>query len=82
MSFRHLRVGDKVTRLLSAVPMPLVVTQVSDTEIKCGLSLDVTDPGSLWTFDRETGVEIDEDLGWGPAHGVTGSVLQEQQTIN
>lgn len=28
-----------------------------------------------WTFDAATGAEIDDDLGWGPDKGVTGSHL-------
>ena len=28
-----------------------------------------------WTFDRQTGAEVDEDLNWGPHYGVTGSFL-------
>ncbi len=63
-----LKVGDKVMRMLGGpkgVPHELWVTSITDTEIYCG----------AWTFDRATGVEIDEDLGWGPKHGVTGSYL-------
>lgn len=44
------KVGDTVTRLIGGViPMKLKVTDVSDTTIECG----------DWTFDRETGAEID-----------------------
>ena len=50
-------VGDQVFRWLSgiAVPMPLIVTEVTDERIVCG----------PWKFDRTSGAEIDEDLGWG-----------------
>ena len=43
--------------------MELKVTKVDDKLIHCG----------DWTFDRVTGAEVDEDLGWGPT--ATGSVL-------
>jgi hypothetical protein len=62
-----IKIGDKVTRMLAGtVPMELLVTAVTDDTIVCG----------AWTFDRVTGVEIDEELGWGPKHGVTGSFLK------
>ncbi len=49
-----LKPGDVVTRMLAGVmPIELVVQSVSDTIIDCG-----------WTFHKETGAEIDEDLGW------------------
>lgn len=60
-------VGDTVTRLLAGViPMRLRVTRVSDGVIQCG----------AWTFDQETGAEIDEDLNWGPPPLETGSRLE------
>jgi hypothetical protein len=48
-------VGDKVLRWLAGieVPMPLIVTEVTDERIICG----------PWEFDRITGAEIDELLG-------------------
>jgi hypothetical protein len=51
-------VGDKVLRWLAGieVPMPLIVTELTDERIICG----------PWEFDRITGAEIDELLGWGP----------------
>jgi len=66
--FRHLKVGDKVTRLLGGadgVKMGLKVTEVTETTIVCG----------AWTFDTKTGAEIDDDLQWGPRYGGTGSFL-------
>ena len=69
MSFAHLKVGDSVTRMLGGVaPMHMKVTEVTEDLIVCG----------AWTFDRATGVEIDEDLHWGPKYGVTGSYLQQE----
>ena len=53
--FSHLQPGDRVTRLMGGVvPMPLIVTEVTATLIVCG----------AWSFDRVTGNEIDEELGW------------------
>lgn len=63
---RDVRVGQTVVRMLGGeVPMDMKITAVTDTVIRCG----------AWTFDRDTGAEIDEDLGWGPENGVTGSIL-------
>lgn len=71
MTFRDLKVGDIVTRKLGGVvPMKLRITEVTDTLIICG----------WWKFDRETGVEEDEDLGWGVAFGKTGSYLSEESS--
>ncbi len=65
-AIKDLQVGDSVTRWLAGtIPMPLKVTAVSDTVIEC----------HDWTFDRATGAEIDEDLGWGPPPRMTGSYI-------
>jgi hypothetical protein len=57
-------VGETVKRLLSGlVEMDLKVTEVTEDRIHCG----------DWEFDRETGAEIDEQLGWGPEY--TGSYI-------
>ena len=47
--------------------MRFKVTQLTADRIICG----------GWEFDRQTGAEIDEDLGWGPG-GVTGSFLEPE----
>lgn len=55
------RKGDFVLRYfgnISITPMRLKVTDVTDTVIKCG----------PWEFDKETGLELDEDLGWDARH--------------
>lgn len=67
MRFGHIKEGDKIVRLLSGlVPMTMTVERVDDILIHCA---------GGWTFDRETGVEVDDDLRWGPDYGQTGSFL-------
>jgi len=74
-NFKHVKVGDIVTRMLAGVvPCKLKVTEVTDTLIISGTE------ECNWSFDRATGAEVDEDLGWGirDANGVmspTGSYL-------
>lgn len=64
--FRYVRTGDVVRRMLAGtIPMDLRVSSVDERLIHCG----------TWTFDRETGVEEDPELGWGVAFGVSGSFL-------
>ena len=66
-----LKVGDTVTRWLAGtIPMELRVTEITDTEILCG----PRDVG--WMFDKATGAEIDEELGWGPPPKMTGSFIK------
>jgi hypothetical protein len=55
--------------------MELPVTEVTDDLIVCG------GPNG-WRFDRLTGIEVDEDLGWGPQFGVSGSFLQPLEQID
>jgi hypothetical protein len=59
-------VGDTVIRWFSGLgePMRLRVTAVTEDRIICG----------PWEFDRATGAEIDDLLGWGPATA-TGSII-------
>ncbi len=64
---RDLRAGDRVLRTFGSHPaMTLTTTEVGGGLIRCG----------PWTFDRETGAEVDEDLQWGPAFGRTGSYIE------
>ena len=70
MKLSELRTGDVVTRILGGSPMDLRVTGVDERFIYCG------PPGVGWKFDRETGIEVDEEIGWGvPPAGVVGSYL-------
>ena len=68
-TFEYVKPGDVVTRILGGAPMQLEVTSVDDTLIHCG------DPGVGWSFDRITGAEVDDELGWGPQYRMTGSYL-------
>lgn len=54
MSFRYIKVGDKVRRVLAGViPMDLLVVDITDSKIVCA---------GGWEFSRDTGIEIDEDI--------------------
>ena len=64
-----MNVGDMVTRLLGgSVPMELRITAITEDRIICG----------SWEFDKATGAEIDEDMGWGPPpkFAFTGSFIK------
>ena len=64
--FEKVDVGDVVVRMLAGtVPMKLRVSKVTNQVIT----------GGDWEFDRATGAEIDELLGWGPPPLMTGSYL-------
>jgi len=62
-TLRDIVAGDIVFRWFPeiTVPMELKVTAVSANQIIC----------YDWVFDRKTGAEIDEFLGWGPTHSGT-----------
>ena len=63
----EIKAGDMVTRWLAGtIPMELRVSAVTDDRIICG----------GWEFDKKTGAEIDEDLGWGPPPKMTGSFIK------
>jgi hypothetical protein len=61
-----MKIGDTVIRMLGDVPMKLRVTEITEERIICG----------PWQFDRQTGAEVDEDLGWGPPPLYTGSYIK------
>jgi hypothetical protein len=70
-TFLYVQPGDTVLRLLAGtIPMHLRVESVDDRLIHCS---------GGWTFDRQTGVEEDPELGWGVSFGVTGSFLVHRQ---
>ncbi len=69
--FENVKVGDTVVRMLAGtLPMKLPLSKVTEEVITC---LD-------WEFDRATGAEIDDLLGWGPPPLMTGSFLDPSQT--
>jgi hypothetical protein len=69
--FENVKVGDTVVRMLAGtLPMKLPVSKVTAEVITC---VD-------WDFDRATGAEIDDLLGWGPPPLMTGSFLDPSQT--
>jgi hypothetical protein len=59
--------------------MPMRVLRVDATLIYCTpkqMSLKVAVRRNLiWTFDRDTGAEVNDFLNWGPAYGISGSFL-------
>lgn len=61
------KVGDYVERDMCGVKMELKVTEVTDSRIICG----------PWEFDKLSGQEIDDELGWGPGTGRSGSFIKE-----
>lgn len=66
-AFKNAQVGDSVTRVLCGeLKMPLKVTKVTESRIFCG----------MWEFDRVTGAEIDEELGWNEV--ATGSYIVKE----
>lgn len=68
--FSDVKVGDTIHRMLAGkVHMALIVTEVTDTLIVAGMG---------WSFDRKTGIEEDEDIGWGIKFGKTGSYLVKE----
>jgi hypothetical protein len=65
----NVAVGQTVTRWLAGeIPLKLRVTAVTEDIINCGGE-------SGWNFDRQTGAEIDEFLGWGAPPKMTGSYI-------
>jgi hypothetical protein len=65
--FRHIKENDVITREIAGV---IWATREEWFELDPD-----ENPGNYWTFDRGTGVEEDEGLGWGVSFGATGSML-------
>ena len=70
----ELEPGDKLHRWLAgcSTPMPLTVKIITVNRIVCF---------GGWEFDRATGAEVDEELGWGPG-GVTGSYIEPKDEVD
>lgn len=66
--FKHLKVGNIAVRNFCGRLQSWKVTEVTDELITIGMG---------WTFDPQTGWEVDDDCGWGPKYGRTGSYLVE-----
>jgi hypothetical protein len=61
-NFSTLKIGDELIRSLGGVRMGVVVGEITDTTFKVG-SKDGAIPWEFgWTFNKLTGLEIDEDL--------------------
>lgn len=78
--FKNVKVGDIVTRNMCGILIKMQVATVDDKLLHCRLYKPCgryaeLAANELWTFDRETGAEIDEELGWG--NGGTGSYLMK-----
>jgi len=70
----EIRIGDTVVRWLGGggIHMLLEVESITEKRIICV---------GGWEFDRATGMEIDEQLGWGP-EGETGSWIEAHDELN
>lgn len=79
IGFMSVRRGDRVRRLLAeSAVMDLYVVKVDEQLIYAALTDAIdpeTQPGLVWTFDRATGIEEDEELDWGILKGRSGSRL-------
>lgn len=73
---KDIKVGDIVERLLAQkISMPMTVREIRDNCLICDPVEMPFWPQDYYTFDIDTGAEIDEYLEWGPQWGKTGSCL-------
>lgn len=70
--FSDVKEGDTVIRLMAEQVRREMKVDKVDAEL---IYVYCTGPEDAWTFHRETGIEVDEELGWGPQFGMTGSRL-------
>lgn len=60
--YSSLKIGDELTRCIGGILMGVVVGHIDEKTFKAG-SIDGAIPWEEgWTFNKETGLEIDEDL--------------------
>lgn len=59
MKLSDLKPGDTVTRYVGGVPRQLTVSEVTEDKIICSRTIVRT-----WEFDRRTGMEIGDGLGY------------------
>lgn len=65
----QLKAGDTIDRIMGpGLVVPLIISKIDEKLIHCG----------PWKFDKLSGAEVDEELGWGPEFGQTGSWIQPQ----
>ena len=81
MTLKHLKVGDRVTRFVGqgVVMMQMEVIQVNETTMECAHIVDEHLVKLGWNFDRESGAEEDDSLGWGVKYGHTGTYIKENK---
>lgn len=75
--FSSLKIGDKLTRVLGGVvEMPVIVGYIDENIFKVGEVDGVISWEDGWAFNKHTGLEIDEDLGW-DGISITGSYIKQ-----
>ena len=72
-AFTDVKPGDALTRCLAGE----VFVPVEVTRVEAGIIYVGGEGGCR--FDQVTGMEIDEELGWGPQFGITGSYLLDDR---
>jgi len=78
MNLESLKAGDKVSRYMDGKKlfMRMIVREVKEKSLICdALELNGTIFRGGWEFDKRTGAEIDDDLGWGPPPKSTGTYI-------
>lgn len=76
-NFTDLKIGDELTRVLGGeVEMPVIVGYIDDNTFKVGSVKGAISWEDGWTFNKHTGLEIDEDLGW-DGISKTGSYIKQ-----
>ena len=61
----NLKLGDTVTRMLAGtLSMPVVIQTIEEDIIICGSPDGFITGREGWTFNKDTGAEVDKDLGW------------------
>jgi hypothetical protein len=75
--YSNLQVGDELTRSLAGViDMQVIVGYIDDEKFKVGSEDGTVTWQEGWTFNKKTGLEIDEDLGWDGIK-TTGSYIKQ-----
>ena len=68
---QHIKVGETLLQVAGTLEVIVVVTDIDDRYIHVGRAAGVTHA----SFDRATGIEVDEELGFGPQFGLVASYL-------